>query len=168
MKIIEAMKKVKENKEKIADLKEKIKLNCAHLNYETPMYPDAQTKIASWAQSCEDLSQENIKLLTSIAKTNLCTNVDIEICGKVVTKMIAELVWRRREYAAHDLGIYSCMTDRGLKEGFNQSTTGVPMEIKIIRKYDVELRDAKINMYKSEPRLIDAKLEVINAITDLV
>jgi hypothetical protein len=42
------------------------------------------------------------------------------------------------------------------------------MDIKIIRKYDPEIRDAKIAMYKSEPNLIDSKLEVINAITDLL
>jgi hypothetical protein len=168
MKIIEAMKKVKENKEKIQDLQKKIKDNCACLAHETPMYENAAEKVKSWAQSCEDLTQENINLLTSITKTNLVTPVTIHIADKSVTKTIAEWVWRRREYATIDLATWTIMTDRGLQEGKIKSSTGVDLEVKLVRKYDPVARDAKIAMYKSEPHLIDAKLEVINAITDLI
>ena len=38
MKIIEAMKRVKANHEKINDLQKKLALNCANLNIETPTY----------------------------------------------------------------------------------------------------------------------------------
>lgn len=168
MKIIEAMKKVKENKLKITDLKVMINANCAHLSFETPLYEDAKGKVQSWAQSCEDLSKENIKLLMAIARTNLVTDATIDIGGVEVTKTLAEWIWRRREYAASDLAVYSQMSDRGLREGTQQSSTGVAVEVKIIRKYDVEVRDKKIAAYKSEPKLIDSKMEVINAVTDLI
>src|SRR5258706_14930760 len=102
MKIIEAMKKVKANKEKITDLQAKISTSCATLSFEHPLYPDTKAKIAEWAQSCNVLSQENIRLLVSIARTNLATYTTIELGDKRVTKSLAEWVWRRREYAAID------------------------------------------------------------------
>ena len=38
MKIIEAMKKVKQNDQKISDLQKKISETCANLSHETPVY----------------------------------------------------------------------------------------------------------------------------------
>lgn len=169
MKIIEAMKRVKANKEKIVDLQNKIAGASANLSFETPLYgTETATRIAEWTQSCDDLTQENIRLLTAIARTNLATPVTISLGEKSVTKSIAEWVWRRREYAALDLATWSKMTDRGLKEGSGQTSQGVPMEVKIIRHYDPVRRDKMITMYKSEPHEIDAALEVVNAVTDLV
>lgn len=168
MKIIEAMKKVKANKEKIADLQIKIANHSAHLSHETPMYPDTAAKVQEWAQSCSDLTQDNVQLLTAIAKTNQNTPVTITLGEKNVTKSIAEWIWRRREYAELDLKTWNMQTDRGLKEGQAQSSTGVPFEVKIVRNYSPELRDRKVAELKSEPHEIDAALEVINAVTDLV
>ena len=168
MKLIEAMKKVKQNKEKIADLQNKVSQYCANLSFETPLYgSETKTKINEWLQSCADLTQDNINLLCSIAKTNLATSVTVEIGGKQVTKTIAEWVWRRREYAAIDLATYSKLTDRGLKEGSAQTSPGVMTEIKLVRHYDPVARDEKVSMYRSEPHLIDAALEVVNAVTEL-
>lgn len=169
MKIIEAMKRVKANKEKIADLHVKIGGACANLSFETPLYgTDTPTRITEWTQSCDDLTQENIRLLTAIAKTNLAIPVTITLGEKSVTKSIAEWVWRRREYAALDLATWSKMTDRGLKEGTGQTSTGIPMDIKIVRHYDPVRRDKMVSIYKSEPHEIDSALEVVNAVTDLV
>ena len=168
MKIIEAMKKVKGNLQKISDLQEKIKDNSAHLSIETPVYKDADEKIKGWAQSCEDISQENIRLLTAISRTNLETKAVVDLGGKQVTKTVAEWIWRRREYAQTDGKTYAVMTDRGLREGVHQSSTGVDTPVTIIRKYDPELRDKKLGIYRNEPLAIDATLEVVNAITDLI
>lgn len=168
MKIIEAMKKVKANKEKILDLQRLILSNAAHLSIETPMYADADTRVRGWAQACEDLARDNVALLTSIARTNLATKVTIDLDGQPVTKTIAEWVWRRREYAQLDMTTWSHMNDRNLKEGKAASSTGVDLEIKIVRHYDPATRDAKIARYKGEPHAIDAALEVVNATTDLV
>lgn len=169
MKIIEALKRIKTNKDKITDLQMKIKQHSANLSVETPPYgtttPD---KIKEWAQSCEDTVQENISLLVAIANTNQQTKVTIELGGKQVTKTIAEWIWRRREYAAIDFQTWAAMTDRGLKEGKAQTSPGVETELKIIRHYDINMRDARMAMYKTEPSAIDATLEVINATTDLL
>lgn len=169
MKIIEAMKRVKLNDDKIADLHNKIGLYCANLSNETPLYGDqSKEKISEWTQSCEDLTQENIRLLCSIQRTNLQTQVTIELGGKGVTKNIAEWVWRRRKYAQIDYATFTQLTDRNLKEGYLQTTTGERIDIKIVRHFDVAVRDKKLEMYRSEPHVIDAALEVINATTDLL
>jgi hypothetical protein len=160
---------VKPNKEKASDLQAKIAAVCANLSHETPVYgTETAKKVAEWAQSCDDISQENIRLLTAIQRTNLATNASIEVGGKSVTKTIAEWVWRRREYAAADFNTWSKLTDRGLKEGFMQSSTGTPAEIKIQRHYDPIKRDEMLAMYRAEPHLIDAALEVVNATTELL
>lgn len=169
MKIIEAMKKVKQNDQKIGDLQKKISETCANLSHETPVYgTETQKKINEWLQSCDDLSKENIRLLCAIQKTNLQTNVTIELSGKQVTKNISEWVWRRKKYANIDYTTWSQLTDRGLKEGFMNSSTGTPFEVKISRHYDPIKRDEMKEMYRSEPHEIDSALEVVNAVTDLI
>lgn len=169
MKIIEAMKRIKLNKDKLGDLQLKIQQNCARLNHETPLYGEETAgKIKEWTQACEDIGRDNIGLLIRIQKTNLATDVTIELGGKKVTKNVAEWVWRRREYAQYDLNTWSKQTDRNLKEGTAQSSTSVPVEVKIVRYYDPVERDKKLAMYQSEPKEIDAALEVINATVDLV
>lgn len=169
MKIIEAMKRVKQNKEKITDLQTKIGAVSANLSIETPLYGDeTKNKIKEWAQSCDDLTRDNVQMLCAIQRTNLKTMVTIKFDEKSVTKSISEWVWRRREYALIDYNTWSKMTDRGLKEGPVRSSTEVPIEVKISRHYDPEKRDKMLAMYKSEPHEIDSALEVVNAITDLV
>lgn len=171
MKIIAAMKKVKEQKEKIKDLQEKIGLHCANLSHETPVYGHEETraKISEWLQACNALSLVNAELLTAIQRTNLATQVSVTLGDNTITKSIAEWVWRRREYAALDLLTWNKLTDRGLREGQLPSSTGTqPIQVKIIRHFDPVLRDNMMAMYRSEPHQIDAALEVVNATTDLL
>ena len=169
MKIIEAMKRVKMNKAKVADLQAKLAQVCANLSHETPLYgTETGNKVKEWLQSCMDISQEDIRLLTAIQCTNLATSVSIEIGGKSVTKNIAEWVWRKRAYAAVDFATHGKLTDRGLKDGMVQTSTGQPMELKIVRHYDPVARDSAMAMYRDEPHQIDAALEIVNATTDLL
>lgn len=169
MKLIEAMKRVKSNKEKVGDLQAKIGGVSANLSLETPLYgAETAAHIKEWLQSCTDISQENVRLLVAIARTNLATPVTITLADKPVTKTIAEWVWRRREYAALDLASWQKLTDRGLREGQGQSSTGVPVEIKIVRHYDPVQRDNMVAMFKGEAHEIDSALEVVNAVTDLI
>lgn len=169
MKIIEAMKRIKSNKEKIADLQAKISLYCANYSYETPTYgDDAKAKISEWLQACDDLSKDNAQLLVAIQRTNLATMVSVTLGDNTLAKSIAEWVWRRREYAALDLATWQSLGDRGIKEGYTQNSTGDKITVTIVRHFDPVLRDRMVSMYKSEPHEIDAALEVVNAVTDLV
>lgn len=171
MKIIEAMKRVKNNEEKVTDLQNKIASCSANLSYETPIYGDeTKKKLLEFAQSCEDISQENVRLLCAIQRTNLQTKVTIEVGGKQVTKTVAEWVWRRRKYSKLDHNTWFQFNDRGLKskEGIINTSTGSPMEIKLIKHYDIDTVDNKRELYRSENHIIDSNLEIINATTDLI
>jgi hypothetical protein len=169
MKIIEAMKRVKANKEKVADLQRKIGSVSANLSHETPLYgAETPAKIVEWLQSCNDTSQENIRLLCAIQRTNLATKVTIKLGDKDVTKSISEWVWRRREYAGVDLATWATLTDRNLREGQLPQSTGAPQLITIVRHYDPIRRDKMMDLYRTEPHEIDAALEVVNATTELM
>ena len=169
MKLIEAMKRVKMNKAKVADLQAKIAQFCANLDFETPTYgAESGAKIQEWLQACDDVSQENVRLLVAIQRTNLATFVPITLGEKSVTKTIAEWVWRRREYAQLDTKTWASLTDRNLKEGMGNNSSGTPIQVKIVRHFDPVRRDHMVAMYKSEPHEIDSALEVVNAVTDLV
>lgn len=173
-KIIEAMRKIKDNEIKIKDLQLKIANFSAYIDVHPTEYKD-ETKnvVTGWVQSCVDLTQENASMHLSIMKTNLATNVTISINGKDVTKSIAEWVLRRRIYAEIDLTTYSRLTDKNLKSQayqVNNPNTGQQENgwTKIILSYDPQIRDAKIAEYRSEPSLINSALEIVNATTDLI
>jgi hypothetical protein len=60
------------------------------------------------------------------------------------------------------------MTDRGLREGKVDTSTGVAIEVRMVRNYDPNRRDKKLSEYQDEPKLINSTLEVINATTDII
>jgi hypothetical protein len=169
MKIIEAMKKVKHLQEKCADLQAKVALYHADLSHETPVYPDQRAQISEWIQSHFDSVQEIGRLRTAIQRTNIATQVTIEFTAKVsATKSIAEWVHRRRDLAKLDLAIWSKLNDKSLREGAMQGTGGNITPVTIRRYYDPRQRDDFMALYQMEPGLIDSRLEVVNATTDLV
>lgn len=169
MKIIEAMKEVKRHNVAIGDLRGKISAHCAHMDYEKSPYEDATAQVRDWQQSIHDRTREIERLRLAIARTNLATNVAIELAGAGVTKSIAGWVLRRRELAALDMGAWSALSDRNLKDGFLTTTgTGTQTPVKVVRHFDPVTRDHKLDAYRNEPLLIDAALEVTNATTDLI
>jgi hypothetical protein len=153
---------------KVDDIKAKIKTYCANMSFETATYPDQKKQVSEWLQSCYDIIQEIARLRVAIQKTNLNTMVLIELGGKPVTKSIAEWIHRRRDLALLEKSIYEGLTDKGLREGQTKDSEGKVVEIKINRYYDPVVRDTKISELDSEPSIIDSKLEVVNAITDLI
>lgn len=169
MKIIEAMKKVKDLLRKAEDLRGKVSLNSAHMNFETPTYGEKQAaQVAEWLQAHEDILSEILRLRVAIQRTNLAVKVPIELGGRNVTKTIAEWIHRRRDLAKLDVEAWSKLTDKNLKEGRGVNTLGEPIEIRITRNFDPATRDKKIELYRSEPSTIDAALEVVNAVTDII
>lgn len=169
MKLIEAMKKIKDLQRKAEDIRGKVALHCAHLSHETPLYGEKQREqIREWIQAHTDIVQEILKLRVAIQRTNIATPVMIELGGKGVTKTIAEWIHRRRDLAKLDQDMWSRLGDRGLREGVAQDSQGQKFEVKITRNFDPVERDRMLEVYLSEPTTIDARLEIINAITDVV
>lgn len=172
MTIVEGMKQIKILLRKHADLCDKIKAHCADLSYETPVYgteTDQRQKVQGWLQSCGDIVQEVSDLKRRISRTNLETMVSIQLDGRAVSKCITEWVARRISLAALDEGAWRALTDRGLKEGQLQATQPgqTPQKVTIRRYYEPAVRDAKVELYRSEPMLIDQAMEGINATTEL-
>lgn len=170
MKIIEAMKQIKDLQVKKDDLVEKVKKHCADLDYETPVYPNQKDQVSGWIQSHSDILKEILHLRFLIQKTNIATPVPIELNGVAVTKSIAEWIHRRRDLANHEMVIWMSLTDRNLKEGLLPSSNPNEQrrEVKIRRYFDPIERDHAIELYRSEPSIIDRTLEVVNATTDLI
>lgn len=169
MKLIEGMKEVKDLLKKADDLKDKVARYHAAMSFETPVYPDQKRQVAEWLQAHGDVVKRIEKLRLAVARTNLATEVTIEVePGKQVTKCITAWILRRKELAKLQLTAWDALTDRGLKEGYTNSTSGDRVEVKIVRHYDPAERDAKRAALMAEPSLIDRRLEVINAVTDLI
>lgn len=169
MKIIEAMKEQKRLAEKVEDLQKKVANHCADLDYETPVYQNQGDIVQGWLQSIHDTIKEAMRLAIAVQKTNLATKVTIDIGEKEpVTHSIAEWILRRRTYANVEMASWSKLTDKNLREGQTTNSAGEKVVVKIRRYYDPLVRDKKIEVYRSEPGIIDRTLEVVNATTDIV
>lgn len=171
MKIIEAMKKIKDLNRKCLDLQEKLHAYSATMSVETPYYgtADEQTKkVSEFLDSHRDSVKEIGRLRFLISKTNISTPVTIQDLG--VTKTIAEWIQRRKDLSNLEATAWTKLSDRGMKDQLiKASTPGAPdTAVKVVRHYDVLRKDKELETLKKEPSLIDAALEVVNAITDLV
>lgn len=168
MRLIEALKKIKDLERKHDDIVEKIKMNSAISSIETPTYPDQKKQVSEWLQMSGDLITEILRLRIAIQTTNLKTSVTVELGGKRVKKTIAEWIHRRRDLANSNDEAWSALSDRKIKEGAATGPGGQDMMIKIVRFYDPVKRDTMRELYRSEPGTIDSALEVANATTTLV
>lgn len=169
MKIIEGMRKIKVNLEKISAQEALIKQYCADLDTQNPTYPDQAAQITSWLVSIHDLLDEVEKIKRSISATNLATQVTVSLGGYNITKSITEWVCRRDTLSKLELSSWEALSDRGLQvTAIREAATGEPRLVKVRRYYDPKLKDMKMALYHSEPHLIDAALEVANATTELL
>lgn len=168
MKIIEAMKQIKVLLIKAEDLRGKIGVYHADVDFETPTYTDQRAQIAEWLQAHSDVLKQILHLRVAIQRTNLATLVTIELGGKAVTKTLTEWIHRRRDLAKLEGEAWAKLNDKGLRDGKIQRTSGDPVDVKVRRYYDPKERDAKMELYRSEPTVIDGTLEVVNAVTDLM
>lgn len=167
MKIIEALKSLKDLDQKAFDLRAKIKDHSAYASFETPRYPDQKLQVSGWLQAHRDILQLIEKTQYLLQKTNVTVMVTIDLQGKKVTKSIAEWILRRRKLVALEVESYKLLTDKGIKEGQGQGPSGT-LEIKLIRAYEPKERDEKLEYLRAEPALIDGALEIVNATTDLL
>jgi len=168
MKIIEALKELKTNAKKIDDTIKRIQLNSARKSYETSPYTDPSAQVKDWLNSVGGLVQRNGQLTLAIAKTNAATQVTIEIQGKQVTKSITEWIFRRRVGVQEETKAFLALTNRGLKDEQIKQTDGSVLESKVVLHYDQKMRDEILDALTMEPTLIDTRLEIVNATTDLM
>lgn len=168
MKIIEALKELKLNAKKIGDVSARIALNSAKKDFEKSPYADPTSQVKEWLDSVEGLTKRNAQLTLLISKTNAATLVTIELEGKQVTKSITEWIYRRRYGVAMEMAAVKALTNRGLKDEQVKQTDGTLLETKVVLHYDQKLRDQRMDALQQEPTLIDTRLEMVNAVTDLL
>lgn len=170
MKLIEAMKEIKALVIKAEDLRKKMAQYCAKTSFETSTYEDQSAQIKEWQQSHHDSVKRMAKLQVSIQKTNLATIVEIDL-GESIGKVkhsIAEWILRRRALAGMEMVAWQALTDKNIKEGRFLQTDKTEVEVKIVRFYDPKMRDTMVELYRTEPGIIDRTLETVNAVTDLI
>jgi hypothetical protein len=168
MKLIEALKKVKDLQKKADDLKEKICKHCADLDVETPVYSDQKNQVESWMQSHHDTVKEIGRLNYCILKTNVNTRISIELGGKLIEKSLSEWMLRKNKLCQMEESLWKSIGDKNLREGSMPQTNGMAIQVKIRRYYDPKMRDEKLSLLMSEPSTIDGKIEIANCITDLM
>lgn len=170
MKLIEAMKQKKELQKKAEDLREKIAQYSSHSSIESPVYgTDQGTIVKGWVQSHQDIVKKMRELAIAIQKTNLSTKVPMTIAGETVELSIAEWILRRRELAGMEAAAWKAMNDSRVKIGTILASDGkTPQQITVIRYYDPVQRDKMVDAFTHEPNQIDARLEVVNATTELI
>ena len=173
MKIIEAMKQIKDLQEKAQDLRDKVAKYCGDIDIETPTYgteQDQREQVATWVQAHRDVLQEILKLRLAIQRTNLATQVSIELNGKTVTKPIAGWIHRRKDLAGLERDLYVRATTKAsqLQNGQLRTTSGELRDVHPRRYFDQAEFDAATEALRSEPMKINATLEVVNAVTDVI
>lgn len=168
MVLIEALKQINDLNRKADDLRKKVAKHCAITSLQKSTYENQRSTIDGWIQAYKDILKEILNLRLAIQRTNLDTKVVIELGGKQVTKSIAGWIHRRRDLAQREQEIYDALTDRGIIEGTTQVQGGDRIEIEIVRFFDPKTRDEKRELYAGERSIIDGKLEIVNATTDLI
>lgn len=168
MKIIEAMKKIKNLQEKANDLVEKIKFHCADMDFENSVYENQKLIVDGWLQSHADVLKEMARLKYCLHKTNTNTLMTIELNGKEITKSIDEWIYRRHVGISEESRSWKALTDKNLRDQQLQQSSGDIKIVRVRRYYDPKERDEKLSQLMSEPSIIDGRLEIINAVTDLV
>lgn len=169
MKLIQAMKKLKDLAVKAEDLRAKVRDNCADMDFMKPAYEDQRATVDGWIQAHSDILKEMMRLRVGIQRTNLLTLVSIELNGTHVSHSIAEWIHRRRDLAGFEAGMWMSLTDRSLKDQQTQAVKDAPITVLHVRRYfDPATRDQKVAEFKAEPSVINAALEVANAVTDLI
>jgi len=172
MKIIEAMKKVKDLQRKVSDIKGKITQYCVDHDNQEPVYGTYETQkkqVSEWIQACNDIVKEILNLRVAVQKTNCETEVSIDIGGKAVTQTIAAWIHRRRDLAQLNKTIYQVLDETKVNLGVGYRDKDGEERIAKRRLYfDPKVRDEKVEEYNSEPSLIDSALETVNATTDII
>jgi len=168
MKLIEALKEKKDIQRKLEDLRKKITQYSVDYDYETSIYTNQKDVVSGWIQAHTDLVRRIEYLALAIQETNAKTLVPIKLGENTVLKSIAAWILRRKSLAAMEATAWTALTDRGMKDGQIKTTSGEMKDAKVRRYFEQATKDLNLAILQEEPHLIDSRLEVINAVTDLI
>lgn len=168
MKIIEGMKRLRLIEKKMDQNKLHITQYASTLSTERPFFgsDDAQRKeVASLIQSNNDLMTEYLKIKKQIEQTNL--DVGVNIMGKAYT--LSDLLIIKRKLAEQMTTTYESLnTNYADTKIRSAGLTPEGKRPEIVRMYDEKQKNEELNFWMELSSQIESKLEVVNAITDLV
>lgn len=162
MTILEGMKELKLIEKKIVDATTNIQKASSDASNIKPMWgtPENQKKkIAEFAQSAEDLAARYAEINAQINYTNLMIVVDYQ--GKRYS--LNDLLQYRRKIAPSMKKVYEAMNDLNFNSN-SRREAGVVLE----RYYDPEFKEKKRAQWQDFYEGISARLEVVNATTQLL
>lgn len=169
MKIIEALKELplldKRIEKKISQIAEYAAF-VDNGHEELPFKTEAAQKgeVDSLVQSCHDLVARSAQIRRQLAVTN--TSVEVEIGGEKRT--IAEWIYYREAGMGARSRAVQSLSDARAKNAIQRTQFDPEAGLKIVKFYDEKARNGEIERLTDIAGQIDARLEMINATTDLI
>jgi len=168
MKIIEGMKELRIIEKKMLRNHGDITKYASLLSTERPLFEteDAQKKeVKSLIQSNQDLMDNYLDLKQNLEYTNLMTKV--EMSGKEYS--ISELLVLKRKLAKQMMETYSSLNDTVARNSLVRRPASKDEKTpEVLRLYREEDRNAGLRKWQDLYDNIDSRLEVINAMNDIV
>jgi len=170
MKVVVALKELNLILKKMTTTDVRITEISAHLSNEVPRLGSEQAhmdKMKELTQSNLDLAERYLALKRALDKTNLATSVTIT--GKTYT--VTDLLNLRRKLGTPIIATFQSMNDEDARRRVGHATSSRVQgdaPITVVRYYDDDKRYEAIAEWQEFLGHIDGKLEVVNAVTDLI
>lgn len=169
MKIIEALKELPLIDKKIARNINQIQTYSSeadngHMDLPFGNAEGQKSEVASLLQSTNDLVARSATIRRVLAVTNATIRVQID----GVSRTIAEWISYRTAGFAHQIRALQAQNDKIAQANLNKVQFDVDAGVRIARFYDEKKRNDAISEVEALQGQIDARLEMVNATTDLV
>ena len=167
MKIIEGMKRLRVIEKRMESQRNAVTEYASKLSTEMPRFQtkeDQAKEVASLIQSNNDLCAEYLRIKRSIEYTNL--KVTVELQGKAYS--ISDLLVVKRKLADRMVATYRALNDTAARDRLRNAPKfdGETPKVEIL--YDERTKLDNIRKWQDLADIIDSRLEVINATTDLI
>lgn len=167
MKIIEALKRLKVIEKRIVSNNAEITKYASKLNTEMPVFesvPEQKKEVMSRVQSNVDLAKEYLKIKSDIEFTNLTTKVELN--GKMYS--LTDLLYIKRKVAGMMADTFKALNDSVARTRERNAAVVDGKRPVVELMYDETFKNANTREWLELYDIIDSRLEVINATTDLV
>ncbi|HPR91019.1 MAG TPA: hypothetical protein PLD93_06270 [Synergistaceae bacterium] len=167
MKIIEGMKRLRVIEKLMESQRNAVTEYASKLSTEMPRFQtkeDQAKEVASLIQSNNDLCAEYLRIKRSIEYTNL--KVSVELQGKAYS--ISDLLVVKRKLADRMVATYRALNDNGAQSRLRNAPKFDGETPKVEVLYDERTKLDNIRKWQDLADIIDSRLEVINATTDLI
>ena len=167
MKLIEAMKRLRVIEKRMESNRVSITEYASKLSTEMPRFQTREAQaneVKSLVQSSNDLCSEYLRLKRAIERTNLETYVELQ--GERYT--IADLLVVKRKMAALMVATYRALNDSAAQTRLRSAPKFDGETPKVEVLYDEKQKLENVRKWQDLADIIDSRLEVINATTDLV